>query len=109
MTLVDIPQEKVSEQLDGDDGTLTVPDGEIWRVNMSFGARDRDDKMVTARINGTPIMSIGGQDRGDYQSHGTTTCDMVLVGGDSLNVRTQDANGDDGGFHLGGYKVQSNE
>lgn len=104
--LVDIPQEKVSEQVDDNNDPLTVPSGEIWRVNLSFGARERDDKMVSVLINGVPIMSIGGSDNYSYQSNGTTTCDIVLVGGDQLNIDRSDADSDDGGFHLGGYKVQ---
>ena len=105
--LVNITNTPVSEQLDGSNDPLNVPSGEVWRVNVSIGTRERDgSKMVCLRLNGTPFMSIGCVDDGDYQSNGTTTCDMVLVGGDTLDWSFGSADNNDGGAHIGGWKVK---
>ena len=108
MSLVDITNIVVSEQFDNSDDNLNIPAGEVWRVNVTMGTRERDgSKMLSLKINGDPVMSIGCTDRGDYQSNGTTTCDMVLVGGDQLRVETDAADSNDIGVHLGGWKVKT--
>jgi hypothetical protein len=106
--LVNITNEPISEQLQRNDGGLDVPSGEVWRVNISMGTRERDgSKMVSTMLNGVPFLSIGAQDGGDYQNSGTTETDMILVGGDRIDFDFQSADNNDGAVHIGGWKVRT--
>jgi hypothetical protein len=107
MSLVNVTNVAVSEQLQRND-SLTIPDGEVWRVNVSMGTRERDgSKMLTFTVNNEPAMSIGARDGSDYQSNGTTTCDMVFVGGDTLTCEEDSADNNDVGVQIGGWKVKT--
>ena len=82
----------------GTEETVTVPDGETWRVTLSFTPNDRNNNEAFVRINGR---NVGFSHAVDEQSPGNATIviETVLTSGDSVSS-DRDAQG-----HIGGFVV----
>jgi len=85
-----------------DGESTTVPNGEVWRVNITVGngfgeSFDNDGKM---EINGHAVASFQYFKSGNASMATGPTGQIVLTGGDTVSY-----SGGGGGAHIGGFVV----